>query len=143
MNPILSCFLFLLTMTFGELLNEYDEPGKKIVRQIESTEKKIINAQLAVVFNKQCIKNNLLPKFTNIHLDEEVQQRGFTLEFRKKLIVNQIEEKTNILHSLQDKLTGEKFSFDNLDVDDDLKRRTVEALSEQLSHHQRVVENRI
>ena len=68
MNLILSCFLLLLTMTFGELLNEYDEPGKKIVRQIESTENKIINAKLAVVFNKECLKNNLLPKFTNIYI---------------------------------------------------------------------------
>ena len=54
-------------MTFGELLQEYDEPGKKIARHFESTQKKITNAQLAVVFNKECIKNNLLPNFIYIH----------------------------------------------------------------------------
>ena len=41
-------------MTFGELLNEYDEQGKKIVRLMEATEKNV-NARLAVVFNKECI----------------------------------------------------------------------------------------
>ena len=68
MNLKHSCHLFLLIMTFGELLNEHSEQGKKIVRQIESTERKIINAKLAVVFNQECIKNNLLPKFTNIYI---------------------------------------------------------------------------
>ena len=68
MNHLLSCFLFLLTMTYGELLNEYDQQQRKIVRQIESTQKKIINAKLAVVFNNECLKNNLLPKFTNIYI---------------------------------------------------------------------------
>ena len=55
MNHLLSCFLFLLTMTYGELLNEYDQQQRKIVRQIESTQKKIINAKLAVVFNNEYI----------------------------------------------------------------------------------------
>ena len=143
MNLALSCFFFLFTMTFGEILNEYDERGKKTIRNIESLQKKIINARLAVVFNQQCMKNNLLPKFTNIHVDEAVQQRRFTLEFRKKLVVNQIEEKTEIIHQLQDKLASEQLHFDDLDVSDDLKHRTADALSEQLSHHQRVVETRI
>ena len=58
MNLTTSCFIFLLTMTFAELLNEYNEPGKKLVRKIESTEKKIVNAQLAVAFNKHYQKHS-------------------------------------------------------------------------------------
>ena len=130
MNLELSCFLLLFSMTFGDILHEYDEPGKKIARQLESTQKKITNAQLAVVFNKECIKNNLLPNFTNIHLNEAVQQRRFTFEFRKKLVVNEIEEKTKLIDKLQDKLTETQLSFDKLNVASDLKRRTVNALYE-------------
>ena len=54
MNLILSYFLFLLTVTFGELLNGHNKQGKRIIRRIESTEKKIINANLTVVFNQEC-----------------------------------------------------------------------------------------
>ena len=129
-------------MTFAELLNEYNEPGKKLVRKIESTEKKIVNAQLAVAFNKQCIKNNILPKFTHIHLDEAVQQRRFTLEFRKKLVLNQIEEKTKTILDLQQKLAADQLAFEDLDAPEDLKCRTVKDLADQLSHHQNVVESR-
>ena len=130
-------------MTFGELLNEFSDQQKRTVRRIESTQKKIVNAKLAVVFNKECLKNNILPKFTNIHLDEAVQQRRFTLEFRRKLVVNQIEEKTKTVQELQEKLVSEQLSFNSLDVSGDLKRRAADALSEQLVHPQRVVESRI
>ena len=68
MNLMLSCFLFLLIMTFGEPLNEFSDQQKRTVRWIESTQKKIVNAKLAVVFNKECLKNNILPKFTYIYI---------------------------------------------------------------------------
>lgn len=55
-------------MNFGSVLFNHNEDNKKIIRNIESLNKKIINAKLSVLFNKTCISNNLLPSYTNIYI---------------------------------------------------------------------------
>ena len=41
---------------------------KKHARNIEDQEKKLANARVAIVFNKTCLNENLLPTFTNIYI---------------------------------------------------------------------------
>ena len=86
-----------LVMNFGALLHDLPSVARRAVRNIETTSRKIINARASVVFNEQCITNNLLPKFTNIRLNSEaVQRRKFTLDFRRNLVLDQIREKAKM-----------------------------------------------
>ena len=54
-------------MNFGELIYLQPENLKKLIRKIENLEKKLANARVAILFNKTCLNENILPKFTNIY----------------------------------------------------------------------------
>ena len=54
--------------TFGETLSQLEPEIRKIVRRIEQNQKKITNAHYAVVFDKKCLEEGLLPNFTNIYI---------------------------------------------------------------------------
>ena len=58
----------LYIMSLGQILNQHTSNAKVILRSIEKSAKKLINAKHAVIFNQQCIKLNLLPNFTNIYI---------------------------------------------------------------------------
>ena len=97
MSTVCVAIVCCVLMNFGTALHELSAEGKRTVRKIENTSRKITNAKAAVVFNEQCISNNLLPKFTNIRLNNEaVQRRQFTLDFRRNLVLNEIKEKRNL-----------------------------------------------
>ena len=53
-----------LLINIRDLLRRLSEEERKVFRELESTKKKIINAQFAVIFNQTCINENLLPHFT-------------------------------------------------------------------------------
>ena len=55
-------------MNFGELIYHQPNNIKKLLRKIENLEKKLVNARVAIVFNKTCLNENLLPTFTNIYI---------------------------------------------------------------------------
>ena len=55
-------------MDFGNLLFNLQCEERTSVRKVESLNKKLITSQLAVIFNKICIKENLLPKYTDIYM---------------------------------------------------------------------------
>ena len=87
--------------TFGELLSKLEPETKNVVRKIEQNQKKITNTHYAVVFDKQCLQDGLLPTFTNVRLhDPAVRKRQFTLDFRRKLIEEQVKLKERKLLDL-------------------------------------------
>ena len=55
-------------MNFGELIYLQPENIKQRVRKIENLEKKLANARIAILFNKTCLNENILPIFTNIYI---------------------------------------------------------------------------
>lgn len=57
-----------LRPNIGTILNSFCNADKKLIRRIESLEKKGINHFYAVIFNEKCTKENLLPTFTNIYI---------------------------------------------------------------------------
>ena len=57
-----------LKMNFGNLLYIQPENIKRNIRNIETTEKKLANAKIAVIFNNTCLNENLLPRFSNIYI---------------------------------------------------------------------------
>ena len=57
-----------LKMTISELILTLLPDTKSLIRSIEKTNRKIINTQLSLVFNKTCIQENLLRAYTNIYI---------------------------------------------------------------------------
>ena len=54
--------------SFGVLLNSLNPENKSRVRHLERLDRKIVNCSYAVKFNKTCINENLLPKYTDIYI---------------------------------------------------------------------------
>ena len=53
-------------MNFGEFLHQFEDEIKKIIRNVEKIDIKIINNKYAESFNKTCSDENILPTYTNI-----------------------------------------------------------------------------
>ena len=65
----------LVSPKFGELfvvwriiLNLVSPENKSLFRRLENFEKNKVSNQLHREFNQICLKENLLPKYTNIHI---------------------------------------------------------------------------
>lgn len=54
--------------SFGSILHTHEPEPRQCIRRLESLHKKKINAHYAAVFNKTCIKENLLPNYSNIYI---------------------------------------------------------------------------
>ena len=114
---------------FGEVLFHYSVEQKKILRKIENLNKKIINAENAVIFNSVCIKENLLPTYTNIRLhDRAVQHAQLTSDFRKKLLEEQILSNQTKSNNLKIELHQYIQLFEAFDISSVLRARTQELL---------------
>ena len=71
-------------MNFAELIFNIPMNERKIIRKIEKIEKKIIDNKYALVFNQTCIKENILPIYTNIKIhDLAVRQLKITQDYRR------------------------------------------------------------
>ena len=53
---------------FGSFLFKFGINIRKTIRLIESTDKKLINAELALLFNETCKNENILPRYTDIYI---------------------------------------------------------------------------
>ena len=50
---------------FAEFLHQFGPEIRQNIRKSENIEKKLINAELALVFNETCYNENILPRYTN------------------------------------------------------------------------------
>lgn len=101
----------------GTILNSFSDTDKKLIRRLESLEKKNINHFYAVIFNEKCLKENLLPTFTNIKThDRAVQQSDLTVRYRRDLLVKENKKKKEQLEDIKRQLNEAKESFNKLDA---------------------------
>ena len=141
-NSIVLFCLFI--MNFGSILSRHSSTNKGLIRKIEGIERKIINNEAAVTFNNQCLLNNLLPKYSNIRLNNEAVRRSkLTRDFRRSLVEKETEDKKKSLLLLRQQLATEKARFDQLEINDDLRSETTAALENELAHYRLVTNTRI
>ena len=89
-------------MPLGELLHTLPIVARKTARSIEQTNRKLAKAKSAVLFNRQCLNEDILPIYTNIKPhDPAVRHAQFTKEYRIKLVENQIECKEKLIEELE------------------------------------------
>ena len=51
---------------YGSFLFQFEINTRKTIRLIESTDKKLTNAELALLFNETCKNENILPRYTDL-----------------------------------------------------------------------------
>ena len=54
---------------FANFLFVFSQETRRLIRNIENIDKKLINCQLAVVFNETCLNEDILPIYTNIYIN--------------------------------------------------------------------------
>ena len=141
-----SKFILIISIiaSLGQLLYSLTPDQRNTVRRLENETKKLNNAKHAVVFNDVCIKENLLPKYSNINLhDRAVQHEDFVTDFRKRLTSEQLARKKELLKKLTEEVRRCRTDFDNLDADGEIKGKIDDALSTILSDHDEVAKSRV
>ena len=110
-------------MTLGDLIFNLTNEEKTLIRKIEKLQKKREKANNTVIFNRTCLQEDILPKYTNIKVhDPAVRKTAFTKEYRRKLVEHQLKEKEETAESIQRKLDALLVDFSRSDINDDLKR---------------------
>ena len=128
----------------GTILHEFSPEGKPLIRDIESLSKKHINTRYAVIFNNACIKENLLPSFTNFRLyNRAVQRENDTLSFKRKLLIDETDKKKEQLDQLSRKLEDANASLRDLNACESLKDSAKAILGEILEAFEDAVKTRI
>ena len=51
---------------YGSLINQMDDKIKRMIRDYERISKSVINKKWSITYKKMCLKENLMPKYTDI-----------------------------------------------------------------------------
>ena len=133
-----------LRINISDTLRRLSEEERRVFRVLESTKKKITNAHFAVIFNQTCINENLLPHFTNIRLyDRAVQHSEPTLQFRRKLIEDEVNRKKQLLRDLYVQYSEALVQLDAEHVEDSVRDSILAALAQLAAEHYDVVRTRV
>ena len=74
-------------MVFGELLARLTTQTRAIVRKLEKLNYRSVQSSFGIKFNRTCIKEDILPKFTEIRIhDPRVRYEDCTLRFRRDIL---------------------------------------------------------
>ena len=103
--------LLVLAMTLpvlGQLIFPLAQSTKSDVRRFERCAFKIVRRKCSTVFNQICLREGLLPKYTNIKLhDEAAKDEPFTLEFRRCLLRREIDHANTIISDAEKEAMGD------------------------------------
>ena len=53
-----------MNIDIGSILHKLPEEQRKVIRKKEKLQKKVIKNKYAIVFNQTCLKENILPAYT-------------------------------------------------------------------------------
>ena len=92
--------------SFGSILYGLPTEIKKIIRNIEKLLYKLNSVETAIIFNQCCLKESLLPKYSELRLHDPTARRDRnTRDFRRSLVSRQLQfkkrEKLKISEELQ------------------------------------------
>ena len=128
-------------VTYGYTINRLQGEAKGVIRQRENITKKLCNAELAVTFNKTCIKENLLPVYTlNIPRDEAAsnQHRGRgrpSDEERRGYMKRRIIELKSTIEELRQRLEETQAVWNQINIEEDLKNEVEAAFKNMIDVH--------
>ena len=96
----------------GQLLYRLSFSKKKIVRDMEKVNKKLIQNKYDILFNETCIKEELLPNYTNLRLHDPVaKEQQFTVDYRRDLLKFQLRQCQENTATIESELEQLNISF--------------------------------
>ena len=97
-----SLLLIMALPNLGQLLFPLPQETKNLIRRYERLSFKIVRKKCSLTYNQLCIREGLLPAYTNIKLhDEAAKDEPFTLEFRQYLLEREIENTNNTIKDVE------------------------------------------
>ena len=131
-------------MKIGQVIFHLPAEKKQKIRKIEKINKKIASVKSSLVFNRTCIKENLLPKYTNISThDPAAREESVTVQYRKQLINRQIELKEAELETLEESISEDYRNFHCMIADNEQRDSIINCLNEEKDNQLRLNFNRI
>ena len=129
--------------SFGQLLGALPIAKRELVRKIEKNNQKLNNAEVALSFNLVCLKENILPGYTNIKLhDEKARNLDITHKFRKELMERQIKEKRHLIRNLEKENNSLHETWKQEEVNPVLRDNINKELTRLRQQHRKGVESR-
>ena len=115
----------------GELIHDLDEQSKSTCRKFEKCLIKWTKLKLNVVFNSTCIRENILPKYTNINLhDEAARDEEFTKDYRMKLVKRQLENGKRKLMEIEEETKETRRKLEEGVQDLTLRKRIIDQIEQ-------------
>lgn len=109
-------------MDFVKTLFTIPDDLRRLYRQLETMEKKLIRALWSKTFNEVCVKENIMPDYTRIRLhDPAVADTTDTMDYRRYLIERQIQEKDKHITRLNRLRDNLKHDIDRYELANSLK----------------------
>jgi len=88
-------------VTLGSLIHPLPPEQKKAIRDLEKVSMKLCKSECSVLFNSLCVKEKLLPNYSNINLhDEAAKREPFTLKYRQRLVQRELDNAKAKMSSL-------------------------------------------
>ena len=102
-NPLVFYpWLAMSVVTLGTLIFNLPVERRRSVRDLEKTSIKIIKTKCSLLFNSTCLKNDILPNYTNIKLhDRAARNEPFTLKYRRRLVEREVENAKSTIETLE------------------------------------------
>ena len=92
-------------MSITDIINTVPDSIKKTFNKIQKLNRKLSKAKTAVLFNDICLKENILPKYSDVKLhDHRAKKQPFTETFRRNLVEHQLNQKQTQVSELQQKV---------------------------------------
>jgi hypothetical protein len=89
-------------MAVQQLFTQIPVEARKLFRQLESIEDKLIKTQSAIAFNNACVLNNIMPNYTHIRQRDPARNNPELVnEFQMNLLRDEIKQKESRLIELE------------------------------------------
>ena len=87
-----------MSVNLGSLIFDLPPERRKSVRALEKVSTKLIKQKCSLLFNSVCLKEDILPTYSNIKLhNQAARKEPFTLKYRRRLVEREVgNAKTNI-----------------------------------------------
>ena len=106
----------------GSLLHTLPSEQKNEVRKLEKVSLKLVKSECRELFNSVCVRENLLPNYSNIRLhDEATKREPITLKFCQQLVQRELEnaqvEKTSLEKDCAERTASLRATMDQTILD--------------------------
>ena len=119
-------------MNVSETLRSLPDATKKTFNKIQKLNRKLSKARTAVLFNDICIKEDILPKYTNLRLyDHRAKKQPFTETLRRNLVEYQLKQKEEQVKELEQKLVTLHDQLNGSEIEAEAKKKLLSYLDEK------------